>query len=61
MFIVITLRVVPDDHPTFDDVKFNSILYIVLLIMAVNGLRSWHQSATQAVFLKQLMPTGKMN
>jgi nicotinamide mononucleotide transporter len=43
------------------DVKFISILYIVLLIMAVNGLRSWHQSTRQAVILKQLMPTGKMN
>ena len=29
------------------DVKFISLLYIILLVMAVNGLRSWHKSKLQ--------------
>ena len=43
------------------DVRFISILYIILLIMAVNGLRSWHQAARHAVFTQGLIPTGRMN
>ncbi len=31
------------------DVKFISLLYILLLVMAVNGLRSWHQAKLQPV------------
>lgn len=31
------------------DVKFISLLYIILLIMAVNGLRSWHKALNQAI------------
>ena len=26
------------------DVKFISLMYVILLIMAFNGLRSWHKS-----------------
>jgi nicotinamide mononucleotide transporter len=29
------------------DVKFISLLYVILLIMAVNGLRSWHKAKIQ--------------
>jgi len=43
------------------DVKFISLLYIVLLVMAINGLRSWHRASKQAVFTQPLMPAGKMN
>lgn len=31
------------------DVKFISILYVLLLIMAVNGLRSWHQAKMRPI------------
>jgi nicotinamide mononucleotide transporter len=29
------------------DVKFISLLYVILLVMAVNGLRSWHKAKSQ--------------
>jgi nicotinamide mononucleotide transporter len=31
------------------DVKFISLLYVILLVMAVNGLRSWHKAKLQLV------------
>jgi len=31
------------------DVKFISLLYVILLIMAVNGLRSWHKAKLRSV------------
>jgi len=31
------------------DVKFISLLYVILLVMAVNGLRSWHKVIHQSV------------
>ncbi len=30
------------------DVKFISLLYVILLIMAVNGLHSWHKTLNQS-------------
>jgi nicotinamide mononucleotide transporter len=31
------------------DVKFISLLYVILLVIAVNGLRSWHKALSQSV------------
>ena len=36
------------------DVKFLSLLYVILVVMAINGLWSWHQAKTQAVSAQQI-------